>query len=764
MRPEGDKIFPKKSILPVEDIIDLVVILRPVDMVANLMMTFVWSDGTDKTAMFSAVKYSLPNVFESSYEKRKYLLKRLGVISTPALALKDRNVDIRAVLPVDGIIDSVPVTVVHTLVWRGGAGDAPSRKIQTTLSEMRTDKARPWRFLAMQQESMDVINTQVFCEDELLVGLESVVSCLEGFKNTLSSIQARIDTLEKAKQKPFPWPRLQLEKVETLLYKRNFQREDSAKVQQWLKNAVEYLGKVSKDEDVDTVEIGRSERVYISEIDRSVQPYMLYVPKRAKNKKEALPLLVYLHGYVPSYSKAEWIESMPDLEAVCERLGMILAVPFGRGNTDFLGAGQDDVLSVIADVKERLKVNEDKIYLSGWSMGGSGVWTTIAHYPSVFAAGLVIAGRTDYRVANEVSVSSLPKFKQRLIRAENPLSLAENFRNVPVLVFHAKDDKLVDVKHSRLMVARLRELGYNCEYTEVPPGNRGHFIAYDILSMTKPFEWLLKHTRVLSPTMIDYKTYSARYAQAYWLSIPYRKNLLEPTFIRARPTEGNVLVKCENVGNGAYVSNDIRPEATIAADSDLWKFSDVLPTLVKTTEVCGPVKDAFANPFTLVHGADADSTAKARRFKKEWYEAANGVPPMVLADEVSKDDIANRNLILFGTPRTNSFLGNIEDYLGVRWLEAGWVVGGKYFDRKGKGVVFIAPNPLNPKRYIVVMDGLFYGDHLSFNHKWDLVPDVIVFDARKESDGTNKFLLAGFKDSFWKWDPTLIELDKEVVK
>ena len=68
----------------------------------------------------------------------------------------------------------------------------------------------------------------------------------------------------------------------------------------------------------------------------------------------------------------------------------------------------------------------------------------------------------------------------------------------------------------------------------------------------------------------------------------------------------------------------------------------------------------------------------------------------------------------------------------------------------GRGLVFCYPHPQAPERLLVVMDGLLYGTHLPINHKWDLVPDLLVFAGSAGPDGCNDPVVAAFFDSAWQ--------------
>jgi hypothetical protein len=64
----------------------------------------------------------------------------------------------------------------------------------------------------------------------------------------------------------------------------------------------------------------------------------------------------------------------------------------------------------------------------------------------------------------------------------------------------------------------------------------------------------------------------------------------------------------------------------------------------------------------------------------------------------------------------------------------------------------IYPNPLAPDRYVVINSGTIWGTGLAGNHKYDMLPDFIVFTTDVVEDGTdaNRAVCAGFFDQHWR--------------
>ena len=238
---------------------------------------------------------------------------------------------------------------------------------------------------------------------------------------------------------------------------------------------------------------GIVERAYVARADGSVQPYLGYVPKNYDPAGKPVPLVVYLHGYVPGFTKANW--HLPGgipttLYPHAERHGALLVGPYGRSNTDFLTIGEIDVLRVIEEMKRHYRVDPDRVLLAGISMGGSGVWTLLTHYPGRFAGGIILSGRTDYYFWHGLERKNLPAWKTWLIDVDNPIDFTDHLLGVPTFVYHGKIDPLVKVGHSQQMVKALKDAGGKPKYTEYPDVGHGAWgPAYDTAEL---WEWMFE--------------------------------------------------------------------------------------------------------------------------------------------------------------------------------------------------------------------------------------------------------------------------------
>ncbi len=624
-----------------------------------------------------------------------------------------------------------------------------------------------------------------------------------GMQDAAAAIEA--DAREAAK-------RLGMEKVALPLLKAEKARmflagyspgEGRAKaVMEELDAGIKALAAIKKGRDPLAGRLGWIERAYWSPIDGSAQPYRLYIPKRLADPAEQqggkLPLVVYLHGYVQTYDKHYWDEGrdMREMNAVMDRLGCILLVPFGRSNTDFVSVGEIDVLRAIDETCKRYPVDPDRVYLYGYSMGGYGAYAIAAHFPDRFAATVVLAARPEPYYIEQQAMAGLPRGKQPRYKGycldvDTPLELAANLIHAPTLIYHATGDGLVPIGSAKKMAERLKAAGAPVAYSAI---KGDHWTGFDVLASPEPVAWMLNHKRPKRPKSVKLRTFSPRFGKSHWVRIAAIEEWTAPAEIEATEDgKGNVRIKATNVrefklsgvpapegfrvagARGFNISaievapgvRDIRGRLSTAPKEGRWR---------KTAKLSGPMKEACNTPFVVVYGPPGkpkkpviddgraglnDNMVKAMRFATEWQVFAKGLPPVKSEKDLTKEEKATKSIILFCSPSSSALLGEAAPTLECKLTDREFAIAGKKASLEGdRGLVLTRPSPWAPgkDRYLVVCTGLFYGEDAAENHKLDLVPDFIVFTSGQEGEGEPPAVLAGYFDSDWKADPKLVEV------
>jgi predicted peptidase len=98
--------------------------------------------------------------------------------------------------------------------------------------------------------------------------------------------------------------------------------------------------------------------------------------------------------------------------------------------------------------KQYQGIDAGRLYITGISLGGYGVWDAIERWPDYFAAAIPIAGAGDP-------------------------SKAAVLKNLPIWAFQGADDQSVPVSGSRDMIATIRAAGGHPRYTEYPGAGHG---------------------------------------------------------------------------------------------------------------------------------------------------------------------------------------------------------------------------------------------------------------------------------------------------
>jgi hypothetical protein len=176
----------------------------------------------------------------------------------------------------------------------------------------------------------------------------------------------------------------------------------------------------------------------------------------------------------------------------------------------------------------------------------------------------------------------------------------------------------------------------------------------------------------------------------------------------------------------------------------------------------GPIDDAFLDSFLVVHPtgkALSEETAKwaaleETHFVNQWRSQFRGDAQVRDDDEVTEEDIASNNLVLWGDPGSNAVLAKIAAKLPITWTAEGIKLNGKSYPLATNALVMIYPNPLNPKKYVVLNSGFTYReyDYLNNARQVPKLPDFAVVDITTPADARypGKIVDAGFFGENWE--------------
>lgn len=213
--------------------------------------------------------------------------------------------------------------------------------------------------------------------------------------------------------------------------------------------------------------------------------YRLYIPE-GYDPKNKYPFILYLHDGGGNGSDnttqigivAEQIISNT-WQDVAKALVMVPQCPKGEQwvNTKFkrlpyTNYDQNDIpesdslimiIKAMNELQEQFSIDKRRLYITGYSMGGSGTWDMITRYPDLFAAAVPVTGVSDPSKAKKV-------------------------HKLPIWAFHGQNDHVSLVDNTRNMIREIKKYGSNCKYTEYE--NVKHDSWRKAYSETEMLNWL----------------------------------------------------------------------------------------------------------------------------------------------------------------------------------------------------------------------------------------------------------------------------------
>lgn len=194
--------------------------------------------------------------------------------------------------------------------------------------------------------------------------------------------------------------------------------------------------------------------------------YLLYLPKDYNDSDKKFPLVLFLHGMGERGDDIEKVKvhGLPKLINEGKEFPFIVVSP----QCPITTLWNTDVLSGLLDeVESKYRVDKNRIYVTGLSMGGHGTWSLALAEPNRFAAIAPVCGWADTSKANTIA-------------------------HLPIWVFHGALDNVVPVKTSEDIVTALKTYGSNVKFTVYPEAN--HDSWTETYNNEELYKWFLEQS------------------------------------------------------------------------------------------------------------------------------------------------------------------------------------------------------------------------------------------------------------------------------
>jgi predicted peptidase len=194
--------------------------------------------------------------------------------------------------------------------------------------------------------------------------------------------------------------------------------------------------------------------------------YLIYLPPDY-DKQPKWPLLLFLHGSGERGTDLQKVKvhGPPKLIAAGKQFPCIVVSPQCPEDQWWEPI---ELVALLDDLASKYKVDADRVYVTGLSMGGFGTWRLAMYAPNRLAAIAPICGGGETYWSKKIS-------------------------GIPVWAFHGAKDDGVPLERSQAMIDAIKKVGGNPKLTIYPEA--GHDSWTETYNNPELYDWLLAQKR-----------------------------------------------------------------------------------------------------------------------------------------------------------------------------------------------------------------------------------------------------------------------------
>lgn len=475
---------------------------------------------------------------------------------------------------------------------------------------------------------------------------------------------------------------------------------------------------------------GVQEWAYESAVDGSGQPFKINIPTDY-NPQKPTPASLYCHGYSGNH--------LEHAVGWTEQKGRFDISVLGRARGGFyMSLSEADVMDVVRYVKANWNIDDCRLSLNGGSMGGYASFWLGSRHPDLWAS-----------IRPNCGFAFTP-----------PIG---NLVTTPIYSLHSKDDPIVSIALDDGPLKHLVAIGGCVTYEET--NGYGHAVWDFAEGNARASAWEKRQVRAPSneTRYIDYTAMDGKADKAWWAKVVEWGPENRPAHFILNATLDNTLyVRADNLDrlrldignspidetrdlavsvNGAIAFTIPAPlpdNVVLAKETDGWAVEKEAPALSFRLHTPGGAAMVYdGSPLLIVYGTHgtaeenaamlAAATTASKSPNASWpvddidrsptdkvshYQNLYGNLNTKADDAVTAEDIARCNLVLIGTPKSNSLAARLAGRLPAT-IEGGRIAiaDGTSLDAKGNALGLVHYNPENPERLLLWLasaDPTFY--------------------------------------------------------
>lgn len=582
-----------------------------------------------------------------------------------------------------------------------------------------------------------------------------------------------------------------------------FQKENEFKVaRELLARGRERAGRLAEGEAPWLRSHGLVVRGFRSRLDGSVQPYGLVIPPTyAFDGAQKHRLDLWFHGRGERTLELGFLQQRLTSAGQYTPPDTIVLHPFARYSNGNKLAGEIDCLEALEHVRAGYRIDPDRIVVRGFSMGGAACWNFAVHYADRWCAanpGAGYAETPEFLRTFQGETLDPTWYQRKLWHLYDCTDYALNLYHLPTVAYSGELDR--QKQAADIMAEAMAKQGLTLCHVIGP--QTGHQIHPDAkVEIEERLASVAAVGRDRLPRTVRFVTWTLRYNRMHWVTIDALDAHWERARIEARivddgrlevgplenirsftlemaagtcpfdPSRRPTLVVDGRTLEGPAVLSDRSWRARVVREDGVWRIAAGAPeaqhALVKRHGSQGPVDDAFLDSFLMVspggepwnEAAGRWSAAELEHARRQWRQQFRGEARVKRDRDLTPEDIAGHNLVLWGDPGSNEVMAKIMPDLPIKWTREGIQVGERSFPAEHHAVILIYPNPLNPDRYVVLNSGFTYReyDYLNNARQVPKLPDWAVVDLRSPptTQLPGAIPAAGFFDEGWGLKPAV---------
>ncbi|MFA6455175.1 MAG: prolyl oligopeptidase family serine peptidase [Bacteroidota bacterium] len=524
---------------------------------------------------------------------------------------------------------------------------------------------------------------------------------------------------------------------------------------------------------------------FISAIDGSVQYYAVNPPTYVKEKPA---LFLSLHG--------AGVEAINQAQAYAHKNWGYVVAPTNRRpyGYNWENWGRLDALEVLALAKNKYSVDENRVYLTGHSMGGHGTWQLGVHYADQFAALGISAGWISiwsYRIKPQIDSTVVGRMLTRSTKPSDTYAFSTNARLNGIYILQGDADDNVPPAQPESMIAQISKFHKDFVY-HVQPG-AGHWWdlsekpGADCVDWTPMFDFFAHHAVAEKEKIATVNFVTSNPAVAsknYWIEVlnQIEQQKISTINIQVDPVDRTFTGTTSNIAlfsidvsilsAGTPFSIEVDSQRIPGIDIPLnkkiylvragntWQLTDAPNPVNKNPLRCGSFREVLNHRPVFVYGTHGSEKENAWAFEKARYDAeiiwyrGNSSIEVMKDSEFDPVTYKDRSVVLFGNSKTNSAWQFLLKDSPIQVDNKKVTVGSKVYSGKDYACLMIRPRTDCANASVAAVagtsiDGMKLANLTRYFDQYLNFPDVVIYNSGILESDEKGITLTGYFGNDW---------------